>query len=337
MATLKDIAERVGVSITTVSRVLNGKGSISQETKDKVFQVMKELNYYPNEMARSLVNRNSHLIGLIVPYINHAFFSALTAAVEEACSANGYKLFLCTSGGNLDRERDQFATLQGNNVAGVLVCSRHLENVLSLRDVPVVSVERTMEGVPSLACDNYQGGVLAAQELLASGCQMPLLFGNRIVSNKLPAYRRYQGFIETCRKAGCPCGEYYIDAEDLFGENLEADIRRARSLFPQADGLFVTSDVLAASIQATLWRVFPGWVGSVPIVGFDGVDVSNYCNLSTVAQPIRQMGEQAVRTLIACINGEEVPETTILPVSLVRRQSSGPSTMDCRPVASQRI
>ena len=244
--------------------------------------------------------------------------------MEEACSANGYKLFLCTSGGNLDRERDQFATLQGNNVAGVLVCSRHLENVLSLRDVPVVSVERTMEGVPSVACDNYQGGVLAAQELLASGCQMPLLFGNRIVSNKLPAYRRYQGFIETCRKAGCPCGEYYIDAEDLFGENLEADIRRARSLFPQADGLFVTSDVLAASIQTVLWRLVPDWAGKLPLVGFDGVSVSDYCRISTVAQPIRQMGEMAVKKLIRLINGEEVEESSILPVSFIRRSSSGP-------------
>ena len=84
MVTLKDIAERVWVSITTVSRVLNGKGSISQETKDKVFQVMRELNYYPNEMARSLVNKNSHIIGLIVPYIDHPFFSALTASVHTS-------------------------------------------------------------------------------------------------------------------------------------------------------------------------------------------------------------------------------------------------------------
>ena len=337
MATLKDIAERVGVSITTVSRVLNGKGSISQETKDKVFQVMKELNYHPNEMARSLVNRNSHLIGLIVPYINHAFFSELTAAVEEACSANGYKMFLCTSGGHLEREREQLATLQGNNVAGMLVCSRHLENVLSVQDVPVVSVERTIEGVPSVACDNYQGGVLAAQELLASGCQMPLLFGNRIVSNKLPAYRRYQGFIETCREYGCPYGEYYIDAEDLFGENLEADIHRARALFPQADGLFATSDVLAARIQSALWRISPNWVDRIPIVGFDGVNVSSYCNISTVAQPIQQMGEEAVRMLIGHISGEEVPESAILPVSLVRRRSSGPSMGTHRADAFQHI
>ena len=73
MATLKDVAEKVGVSITTVSRVMNGRGAISRETRDKVFAAMKELNYFPNEMARSLGNKSSHLIGLIVPYIDHAF------------------------------------------------------------------------------------------------------------------------------------------------------------------------------------------------------------------------------------------------------------------------
>ena len=78
-------------------------------------------------------------------------------------------------------------------------------------------------------------------------------------------------------------------------------------------------------------------MGSVPIVGFDGVDVSSYCNISTVAQPIRQMGEQAVRTLIACINGEEAPESSILPVSLVRRQSSGPSTISWQAAVFRRI
>ena len=197
MVTLKDIAERVGVSITTVSRVLNGKGSISQETKDKVFQVMRELNYYPNEMARSLVNKNSHIIGLIVPYIDHPFFSALTAAIEEASSHAGYKLFLCISGGNQERELEQFAALQANNVAGVLVCTRdshNMDELLNRRNIPLVSIERSIEGVPSVACDNYKGGVLAAQELLASGCKAPLLFGNRIVSSRIPAFGRYQGF-----------------------------------------------------------------------------------------------------------------------------------------------
>ena len=106
MATLKDVAEKVGVSITTVSRVMNGRGAISRETRDKVFAAMKELNYFPNEMARSLGNKSSHLIGLIVPYIDHAFFGILTAAIEEACYKSGYKLFFCTSGGNPNRERE---------------------------------------------------------------------------------------------------------------------------------------------------------------------------------------------------------------------------------------
>lgn len=322
MATLKDIAERVGVSITTVSRVLNGKGSISQETKDKVFQVMKELNYYPNEMARSLVNKNSHLVGLIVPYIDHAFFSTLTAAIEEACYKEGYKLFLCTSGGHRDREREQLAALRSNNVAGVLVCSRDVGTALSSWDIPQVSIERTVDGTPSVACDNYQGGVLAVRELLASGCRAPLLFGNRIVSMYLPAYLRYQGFFETLRKAGVTCGEYYIDAEDLFGRDLENDLRRAKERFPETDGIFATSDVLAARIQSALRNLTPG-VDSIPLVGFDGVDISEYCRISTVAQPIREMGELAVKILIDRINGKDVPVSSILPVSFIRRSSSG--------------
>ena len=175
-----------------------------------------------------------------------------------------------------------------------------------------------------MACDNYQGGVLAAKELLDSGCKEPLLFGNRIISDRLPAARRYQGFIETCRHAGLTLHEYYIDAEDLFGKYLEDDILRAKALYPQTDGLFVTSDVLAASIQTVLWRLVPDWAGKLPLVGFDGVSVSDYCRISTVAQPIRQMGEMAVKKLIRLINGEEVEESSILPVSFIRRRSSGP-------------
>ena len=82
--------------------------------------------------------------------------------------------------------------------------------------------------------------------------------------------------------------------------------------------------MLAASIQTVLWRLVPDWAGKLPLVGFDGVSVSDYCRISTVAQPIRQMGEMAVKKLICLINGEEVEESSILPVSFIRRSSSGP-------------
>ena len=212
-------------------------------------------------------------------------------------------------------------------MAGVLVCTRDIHNMdelLNRRNIPLVSIERSIEGVPSVACDNYKGGVLAAQELLASGCKAPLLFGNRIVSSRIPAFGRYQGFLETCRQAGCPCNAYYMEAEDLFGKHLEEDILHARELYPHTDGIFATSDVLAAGIQTALWRLAPDYPASLPLVGFDGVSVSEYCRISTVAQPIYQMGEQAVLTLVQLINGEEAPASSILPVRFIRRKSSGP-------------
>ena len=326
MATLKDVAEKVGVSITTVSRVMNGRGAISRETRDKVFAAMKELNYFPNEMARSLGNKTSHLIGLIVPYIDHAFFGVLTAAIEEACYKSGYKLFFCTSGGSPNRERELFTMLCANNVAGVLVCSRIMdESLYTQTDVPIVTIERMIEDVPSVSCDNYKGGVLAAQELLVSGCKSPLLFGNRIVSDHLPASLRYKGFQDACAKAGLPCSEYYIDAEDLFGKNLGADVRKALEQFPKTDGIFATSDVLAARIVNTMTELAEAHMFSrLPIIGFDGVDISAYCEISTIAQPIRQMGALAVQILIQRIDGQIVPERSILPVSLIRRKTSGP-------------
>ena len=198
------------------------------------------------------------------PISTTPFSAPSTAAIEEASSHAGYKLFLCISGGNQERELEQFAALQANNVAGVLVCTRdshNMDELLNRRNIPLVSIERSIEGVPSVACDNYKGGVLAAQELLASGCKAPLLFGNRIVSSRIPAFGRYQGFLETCRQAGCPCNAYYMEAEDLFGKHLEEDILHARELYPHTDGIFATSDVLARRHPDCLVAPCPGLPG----------------------------------------------------------------------------
>ena len=288
---------------------------------------MRELNYYPNEMARSLVNKNSHIIGLIVPYIDHPFFSALTAAIEEASSHAGYKLFLCISGGNQERELEQFAALQANNVAGVLVCTRdshNMDELLNRRNIPLVSIERSIEACPPWPATTTKAVCWQPRSCWPAAAKRRCFFGNRIVSSRIPAFGRYQGFLETCRQAGCPCNAYYIGAEDLFGKHLEEDILHARELYPHTDGIFATSDVLAAGIQTALWRLAPDYPASLPLVGFDGVSVSEYCRISTVAQPIYQMGEQAVLTLVQLINGEEAPASSILPCGSSAGRARGP-------------
>lgn len=324
MATLKDVAAKVGVSITTVSRVLNNRGAISEKTRERVFQAMKELDYFPNEMARSLSNRNSHLLGLIVPYINHPFFSMLTDAVEQASRREGYKLLLCSSGNSPEREKELFTMLRANNVAGVLVSSRVEDATAYLSsDLPLVSIERNLTDIPSVSCDNYKGGTLAAQELAASGCRRVLLLGNRVRPYMMPASLRYQGFEEECARLGLDMRSYHLSEEDLFAEGLPDNLATVFGEDLRMDGVFATSDVLAARLIASL-RTLPNKPKRLAVVGFDGVNVSEYCNISTVAQPIAQMGVFAVSNLIRRINGEMVPDRTVLPVSFLRRGSSGP-------------
>lgn len=321
MATLKDVAEKVGVSITTVSRVLNNRGAISEKTKNRVFRAMKELNYSPNEMARSLSGKNSHLIGLIVPYIGHPFFSTLTDAIEESCYRMGFKLLLCSSNGHHNREKELFSMLRANHVAGVLICTR-LEDASIYKgsDIPLVSIERTIDDVPSVSCDNYKGGILAARELIDSGCKCALLFGNRVFSH-LPAHLRYQGFMDECAKGGLEFLTYYIEPENLFGTGLKEHILTLLEQHPQINGIFATGDVLAARVMHIL-RESATNNGNIRIIGFDGLDISEYLNISTIAQPIRQMGELAVEVLIKRIDNALVPERSILSTTLIRRNST---------------
>lgn len=322
MSTIKDVAALAGVSVTTVSRIINRKGSISEETTQKVKQAMENLNYYPNEVARSLQNKSRHLIGFIVPYIDHPFFSKLAAAVEDACYKKGYKLLLCTSWSSEKKEKEVLSMLRANQVDGILICSR-IGNVSAYRDItlPLVSIERTIEGIPSVACDNYKGGVLAAQALIAGGCKHPVLFGNK-VSKYLPAYLRHQGFHDECKCRGIKSSEYLIEKEDIFASRLHYNVNELIRQNLNLDGIFATSDVLAAGVTMecrALGRKIPD---QIQVVGFDGVTISENCSISTVAQPISDMGEFAVTLLINKINGGLVPEKSILPVSLIHRNTT---------------
>ena len=297
MTTLKDVAAYVGVSTATVSRVLNGTGSISKKTKQKVYQAIRELNYIPNDMARSLASHsNSRIIGLIVPYINHSFFSTLTAAIEDSCYKNGYRLFLCTSAGHANRELELLNALKANRVAGILVCSRIEDpSCYTNLDVPLVSIERTFDGVPSVSCDNYRGGILAAQELFDSGCKHMLLVGNRYDQTPyLPAFLRYQGFLEKCNILKVDCSELYLEKEDLFGQGLSNRLMQTMGEHPDIDGVFATGDILAAQVMHLISRNEKDFfTRRIKIIGFDGLALSEYSGITTIAQPITEMGAMA--------------------------------------------
>ena len=123
MATLKDVAKETGLTVTTVSRVLNNRGYISEDTRQKVYDAMKKLNYHPNEVARSLSKKTSNTIGVIVPHIRHPYFSEMISHLEDAANDRGYKIILCNSQDKDAKTREYLEMCTSNRVAGIVLCS----------------------------------------------------------------------------------------------------------------------------------------------------------------------------------------------------------------------
>lgn len=167
MATLKDVAKETGLTVSTVSRVLNNRGYISEETRKKVYEAMKKLNYRPNEVARSLSKQTTNTIGVIVPHIRHPYFAELISNLESQAYHYGHKILLFNSQEKNEKEWEYMEMCTSNRVAGVILCSGTVgvEKFTGL-NVPLITIERYLEnGTAEVECDNEQGGRLAAQLL----------------------------------------------------------------------------------------------------------------------------------------------------------------------------
>lgn len=319
MANMKDVAKAAGVSVSTVSRVMNNHPAISEKTRKRVTAIMEEPDFRPNEMARYLQTGRSHIIGLVIPFADHPFFSMLTAAVSKACKQNGYRLMLCTSEDDTGVEQEMISMLRSNKVDGILIASRseHAEPYADL-ELPVVSIERSIDRIPSISCDNHLGGVLAAQALKNAGCTKVLMIAD---SPRLdhPAVQRPQGFLEECERLALPCQVHKIPE----GFHSTVDFAEIPTQYPDVDGYFTTSDVLAVRLFKTLLNNGKISPRDFKLVGFDGMDISRYFDISTIAQPIREMGELGVEFLLRRIEGQLIPSRTILPVRLIERSTTG--------------
>ena len=143
MATLKDIAQRAGVTATTVSRVINNRGYISEGTRKKVYAAMEEMHYQPNELARAFSKQYTNTIGLIVPHISHPFFTKVISNIESSAAEKGFKLLLCNSKEQPEKEQDYLDMCMSNRVAGIVLCSKYVQTrEFRKMNIPVVNLER---------------------------------------------------------------------------------------------------------------------------------------------------------------------------------------------------
>lgn len=328
MVTMRDVAKKAGVSVATVSRVINNKGAISQETERWVMDAIEKLNYKPNEIARSLSNRKSKIIALIVPSINNPFFPKLVKAIEDEAQSKGYKIFLCNTDDSRERLVGYLESFRHNFVDGIIINSQNLLESdlkeLKKHDIPIVTTDRSLPSnlLSSISVNNRYGGQLATRHLLEIGCER---IGHlRGPEDIITANDRFWGYRDEVKRLNW----YNRSWSALVEFSVEGGYRGMKELFqrhPEIDGVFATNDLVAiGALKAAV-----EWGREVPddlaIIGFDGVDITNLMvpRISTIQQPVTEIGKLAVKEIIRSI---ENPETDIkkyeLEVSLVQREST---------------
>lgn len=322
--TIKDVAAKAEVTVTTVSRYLNKRGYISAATGAKIDQVMKELDYVPNEIARSLYRQKSNILGVIIPTAAHPFFGELVAAIESHAYEAGYKILLCESRLDRAKERGYVEMLKRHKVDGIVMGSHTLEvDEYRNLDMPIVTIDRKIdEHIPYIATDNREGGRLATRHLLGRGCRkLAHICGN--LSLDMLSNQRCDAFLEEARAGGAE-SVVIQTAIDVFDfSQYSAIVNGLFEEHPDIDGVFA-SDLKAAHVIQACARHGRSVPRDVKVVGYDDVLLASLLSprLTTVRQPIEAMGERAVSIILARQRGEEVAMENVFPVSLVERDSA---------------
>lgn len=306
MASIRDVAKKANVAASTVSRVLNDNGYVSQDARIKIEKAMQELHYTPNELARNLYHKKNHIVGVIVPDISHPFFSTFTKYVEMELYENGYKTMICNTIQRSNRERDYLDMLNRRIVDGIITGahSLELEEYAQVRR-PMVCLDRTInEDFPVVGSNHRQGGVLAAQKLTENGCrQVVQIEGTQ--SKTMPAHDRHTYFRQYME-------DHHVRVDSIrlpwnrFDYSGFAEIaEQVMEQYPRADGIFAADMPAAACLKAALkrGRRVPE---DLKIVSYDGTYVTEIdtMTITTIVQPIAELAKSAAQTILALINGQ---------------------------------
>lgn len=327
--TLRDVARRAGVSVKTVSRVVNNQGEISNETRQRIKNVIREMGYRPNMIARGLVTQRTRTIGLVVPDITNPFFPELARGVQDAGRQEDYNIFLCNTDENQQQEQLALHSLIAQGVDGIIIspCYQTDENLARLAEnfAPIVTINHWFEhpNISNVRTDNYRGAQLAVEHLIARGhCNIGMIAGRE----RSPLRgRRLAGFCETMLSHQLPVCVEPIEATN---PNIASGLATAHLLlskFPEVTALFAYNDLIAlGAIQACrqLGKRVPE---DCAIVGFDDIQVAALANppLTTVRLEKQQIGKVAVSRLLEMIGAANVSLAPIqLGVELMIRQST---------------
>jgi DNA-binding LacI/PurR family transcriptional regulator len=332
--TAKDVAEALGISTMTVSRVLNNRSNVSEETRHKVLDMSQKIGYFPNHIAKSLVLRRTDTIGVVVPEITHSFFPEVVTGIEEVCYKKGYHLILAHSAENLVRERDVIYTLTSKQVDGLLISTAQTvldynvyQQIIS-RGVPLVFYDRCVKGLGAccVSIDDEESASLVTDHLIEHG-YYPIahLSGPRRVSI---GELRKTGFLKSMQKHGLEVKESMI-VEAGLQERDGYEAMKKMLLQPQKDwprAVVAVNDPAAFGAMKAIYEKNLRIPEDIAIVGFsDDIRAELMpVPLTTIKQDAYEVGKKAVEKLIEVINDKNSEEEEIIVKGkLVIRHSCG--------------
>lgn len=304
--TIQDVARSAGVSVSTVSRVLNGKVDVAQETQDRIIAVIETLGYTSNLAARSMRSQKKNLIGLIMPDIAYPFAIEVMKGVNKAIAESEFDLLVYTTGdvrkgGRASAERKYVSLLTNSISDGVIIVAPVVAEFNS--DEPIVSIDPVMSNpsYPSVHATNYQGSIEAMEYLLKLGHRRIGYIGGRTELES--SNRRLMGYRESLKKAGIPVDEALIASGDYTTESGVKCTRELLSLENRPTAIFASNDQMAMGVYQVAQEVGIKIPDDLSLIGFDNITESKYLGLTTVDQFIMQMGYTATQILIKIING----------------------------------
>ncbi|MFU8787198.1 MAG: LacI family DNA-binding transcriptional regulator, partial [Candidatus Izemoplasmataceae bacterium] len=251
MPTIKDVAKKANVSVATVSRVINNTGYVNQETRKLVLQAIKELEYIPNELARSLFKKQSKIVGLIVPHLSTYFFAELVEALEDTLAEKGFKLMIFNAKDDTDREKRYMQVFNQYNIDGIIIVA-HSTQYKDYQDlnIPMITIDHKIDdSIPSITSDNELGARLAAQKFIDTGCKKVIhLQGPSFL---LTVQKRNKGFKDLIKSAG-------IEMHTIDLAFVRPDFNVIENFikhYEDVDGIFCSSDVLALHALRALHKM----------------------------------------------------------------------------------
>jgi LacI family transcriptional regulator len=330
--TMKRIASDLGVSITTVSKVLNNQPDISPATRSRVLAKVEELGYQRNAVARSLSLRRTHTLGIVIPDLMHSFFVEIIAGIEPVASTRGYGLLLCSSSEDPGKERAELEMLRGRQVDGVVLASASASGntdmlqQLTTQGTTLVMIDR--DDHPAVKChrvltDDEEVGRLATAHLLDLGRRAVAHIGGPPIAH---AKRRERGWRDALRARAIKAADSWIVRGGFMESEGFRAMKRLLAVRPRIDAVFAANDPSAIGAMKAVWEAGLKVPDDIAIVGVGDIALGDLLRvpLTTVGWSRRDQGRHAAELLLNGLDLEvDPPQRIIIPPRLIVRESSG--------------